>query len=58
MWAGEPGGCQRMMLPVVGVQEREVKLEAVLLQELLNLLSRGSCAWLKRGMLQRAIAGA
>ena len=47
-----------MMLPVVGVQEREVKLEAVLLQELLNLLSRGSCAWLKRQVLCRAVPGA
>ena len=41
-----------------GVEERDLKLEAVLLQQLKLLLLRSSCAGLKRGMLRGAMGAA
>ena len=42
--AGERGGWKRRMLTVAGVEEREVKLEAVLLQALKKPILRMGCA--------------
>ena len=46
------------MLTVAGVEEREVKLEGVLLQASKLLLLRVPCVGLKGQVLWRAMAGA
>ena len=56
--AGERGGWERRMLAVAGVEEREVKLEGVLLQASKLLLLRVPCVGLKGQVLWRAMAGA
>ena len=56
--AGEPGGSERGMLTVAGVEEREVKLEGVLLQASKVLLLRVPRVGLKGQVLRRAMAGA
>ena len=48
MLAGERGGWERRMLTVAGVEEREVKLEAVLLQALKKPILRVARVGVKR----------
>ena len=46
------------MLAVAGVEERELKHEAVLLQAFQKPILRMGFAWAKMGVLQPAVAGA
>ena len=58
MLAGERGGWKRRMLTVAGVEERELKLEAVLLQALEKPILRVPREGVKRHGLCRAMPGA
>ena len=58
MRAGEAGGWKRAMLAVAGVEERELKHEAVLLQAFQKPILRMGCAWVKMGVLWAAMGRA
>ena len=58
MRAGEAGGWKRAMFTVAGVEERELKHEAVLLQAFQKPILRMGYAWAKMGVLCRAMPGA
>ena len=51
MRAGEAGGWEPGVVAVAGVEEREVKHEAVLLQASKKPILRVGCAWAKVGVL-------
>ena len=57
MRAGEAGGWKRAMLAVAGVEERELKHEAVLLQAFQKPILRMGCAWAKMGVHDAVVSG-